>query len=74
MCGIKPQIPNSVRCDSEKTNRIVGGGPAQAYSWPWLVHFDRIGCAGSILTERWVVTGKYDTNYYTTKILKSGES
>ena len=50
ICHNKPLIPSSVRCSSQNT-RIVNGNPAQAYSWPWIVHFDKVGCGGSIIDQ-----------------------
>lgn len=58
-CGIKPIMSSAVRCSKDKKERIVNGNTAVPYSWPWIVHFDMIGCSGTILSEHWVVTGSF---------------
>ena len=61
VCEKKPLIPSSIRCPSPNhpSTRIVNGSPAQAYSWPWIVHFDKIGCGGTIIDRNWVLTAAH---------------
>lgn len=50
-CG-KPQL----------LNRIVGGEDSMDAEWPWVVSIRKNGthhCAGSLLTNRWVVTAAH---------------
>uniref|UniRef100_A0A7E4V2X1 limulus clotting factor C n=1 Tax=Panagrellus redivivus TaxID=6233 RepID=A0A7E4V2X1_PANRE len=42
-------------------NGIVGGHPAQPYSWPWqtLIHPGGSVCSGSIVADRWVISAAH---------------
>jgi len=45
--------------DTRSAHRIVGGTEAQPATWPWIVRFPNIGCAGSIIGPRTVVTAAH---------------
>ncbi|CAG5087846.1 Oidioi.mRNA.OKI2018_I69.PAR.g11646.t2.cds [Oikopleura dioica] len=45
--------------DTRSAHRIVGGTEAQPASWPWIVRFPMMGCAGSIIGPRTVVTAAH---------------
>jgi len=68
-CNRQPLLPPSLRCNTigqsevrtsyQSQQRIVGGNTAERYSWPWIVHFDRVGCGGTIISQNWVVTAAH---------------
>ena len=67
-CNRQPLLPPLLRCNtigqsevrtSQSEQRIVGGNTAERYSWPWIVHFDRVGCGGTIIAQNWVVTAAH---------------
>ena len=67
-CNRQPLLPPLLRCNtigqsevrtSQTEQRIVGGNTAERYSWPWIVHFDRVGCGGTIIAQNWVVTAAH---------------
>ncbi|XP_074052091.1 brain-specific serine protease 4-like [Macrotis lagotis] len=46
----------------QQLNRIVGGENAMEAEWPWIVSIQKNGthhCAGSLITNRWVVTAAH---------------
>ena len=69
-CNRQPLLPPLLRCNTvgqsevrtglgQSEQRIVGGNTAERYSWPWIVHFDRVGCGGTIVSQNWVVTAAH---------------
>ena len=69
-CNRQPLLPPLLRCNTigqsevrtglgQSEQRIVGGNTAERYSWPWIVHFDRVGCGGTIIAQNWVVTAAH---------------
>ncbi|XP_047390300.1 brain-specific serine protease 4 isoform X4 [Sciurus carolinensis] len=57
------KIPVSPDCGKpQQLNRIVGGQDSADAEWPWVVSIQKNGthhCAGSLLTNRWVVTAAH---------------
>ena len=37
--------------------KIVGGSTAERDKWKFIVRFAYIGCAGSIISPHWIITG-----------------
>ncbi|XP_021500468.1 brain-specific serine protease 4-like [Meriones unguiculatus] len=56
-------IPGSPDCGKpQQLNRVVGGEDSTDAQWPWIVSILKNGthhCAGSLLTNRWVVTAAH---------------
>lgn len=56
-------VPVSPDCGKpQQLNRIVGGEDSMDAQWPWIVSILKNGshhCAGSLLTNRWVVTAAH---------------
>lgn len=50
-----PMIPGALSADD---GRIVGGYTAERSAWPFIVKI-RIGCGGSIVANKWVVTAAH---------------
>uniref|UniRef100_H0WNG6 Serine protease 22 n=1 Tax=Otolemur garnettii TaxID=30611 RepID=H0WNG6_OTOGA len=57
------KIPAPPACGKpQQLNRIVGGQDSADAEWPWVVSIQKNGthhCAGSLLTNRWVVTAAH---------------
>uniref|UniRef100_A0A8C9PGB6 Peptidase S1 domain-containing protein n=1 Tax=Spermophilus dauricus TaxID=99837 RepID=A0A8C9PGB6_SPEDA len=60
---LDPPLPMSPDCGKpQQLNRIVGGQDSVDAQWPWVVSIQKNGthhCAGSLLTNRWVVTAAH---------------
>lgn len=56
-------VPVSPDCGKpQQLNRVVGGEDSTDAQWPWIVSILKNGshhCAGSLLTNRWVVTAAH---------------
>lgn len=56
-------VPVSPDCGKpQQLNRVVGGEDSTDAQWPWIVSILKNGshhCAGSVLTNRWVVTAAH---------------
>ena len=50
-----PMVPGGLTDDFE---RIVGGYQAERMAWPFIVKI-RIGCGGSIVSNKWIVTAAH---------------
>lgn len=58
-----PLLPVSPECGKpQQLNRVVGGEDSADAEWPWVVSIFKNGshhCAGSLLTNCWVVTAAH---------------
>ncbi|XP_068963494.1 brain-specific serine protease 4-like [Petaurus breviceps papuanus] len=61
--SVTPEIAEMPACGKpQQLNRIVGGENAMDAEWPWIVSIQKNGthhCAGSLITNRWVVTAAH---------------
>lgn len=61
-------LPGSPDCGKpQQLNRVVGGEDSADAQWPWIVSILKNGshhCAGSLLTNRWVVTAAHCFSRY----------
>uniref|UniRef100_A0AC34RFL5 Peptidase S1 domain-containing protein n=1 Tax=Panagrolaimus sp. JU765 TaxID=591449 RepID=A0AC34RFL5_9BILA len=64
-CGISPSLEkyfylNLINGNSvESSDRILGGSRSENGDWPWAVHIFPVGCSGSIIGDRWVLSAAH---------------
>lgn len=63
---VEPLDDQEVRCagcgDRNDASRIVGGKPANANEFPWMVrlsYFNRFYCGGMLINDRYVLTAAH---------------
>jgi chymotrypsin len=63
LCGIPSISPDESARNGNGSLKIVGGIIAIPNSWPWQVGLMRggrfMGCAGSLINDRWIVTAAH---------------
>ena len=53
-------LPSDAQCQRAiDGQRIIGGSLTKNGDWDWLVHLPGLGCGGSVLSSKWVITAAH---------------
>jgi len=61
-CGACPDLPSECGLRKVRSGRVIAGDDATKGDWPWqilMLKYNRPGCGGTIISNRWVVTAAH---------------